>query len=58
MKDKIFDPFVTTKEEGSGLGLAIAARVLDAHGGFMEVRDGSQGGAEFRILLPIKAHPT
>jgi signal transduction histidine kinase len=55
MKDKIFDPFVTTKEGGSGLGLAIAARVVDAHGGFIEVKDRDMGGAEFRILLPLKA---
>jgi signal transduction histidine kinase len=52
MKEKIFEPFVTTKEGGSGLGLAIAARVVDAHGGLLEVARGTRGGAEFRVLLP------
>ncbi len=53
MKEKIFNPFVTTKEQGSGLGLAIAARVVDAHEGFIEVHDGEGGGAEFRVMLPL-----
>jgi two-component system, NtrC family, sensor histidine kinase HydH len=57
LKDKIFNPFVTTKEQGSGLGLAIAARVVDAHDGLIELRDAQGGGAEFTILLPIANGP-
>lgn len=54
MRDKIFDPFVTTKEGGTGLGLAIAARVVDAHEGMIELSERAGGGAEFRILLPAR----
>lgn len=54
MRDKIFDPFVTTKEGGTGLGLAIAARVVDAHQGMIELLERAGGGAEFRILLPAR----
>jgi len=58
MRDKIFDPFVTTKEGGTGLGLAIAARVVDAHHGMIELSERSGGGAEFRILLPTRQQPS
>jgi two-component system, LuxR family, sensor kinase FixL len=52
-RDKIFEPFYTTKAKGTGLGLAIARRVIDAHGGRIAVSDtaGSQG-ALFLITLP------
>ena len=52
LRERIFDPFFTTRDGGSGLGLSIAARIVDAHGGFIEVTTGSQGGAVFRIVLP------
>jgi len=52
LRERIFDPFFTTRDGGSGLGLSIAARIVDAHGGFIEVTNGSQGGAVFRIVLP------
>ena len=49
--ERIFDPFVTTKDEGTGLGLSIAARIVDEHGGHIEaINDDS--GVVFRILLP------
>mgnify|MGYP001766866601 CR=1 FL=1 len=52
LREKIFDPFVTTREGGTGMGLAIVTRVLDAHQGLVELTDRPGGGAEFRILLP------
>ena len=36
-REKIFEPFYTTKAKGTGLGLAIARRVIDAHGGRIAV---------------------
>lgn len=48
----IFEPFHTTKPQGTGLGLSIAARIVESHGGRLEARNHSQGGAEFTIDLP------
>jgi two-component system sensor kinase FixL len=47
-----FEPFFTTKTKGTGLGMAIARRILEAHGGHIEIGDQSLGGAEFVITLP------
>ncbi len=53
LRDKIFNPFYTTKSHGTGLGLSIAARIADQHRGFIEVEDAPEGGAVFRIYLPL-----
>ena len=51
IRDRLFDPFVTTKPGGSGLGLSIVQRAVQAHGGLVTV---SQAGEEtrFTIVLP------
>ena len=51
--DKVFEPFFTTKEEGTGLGLSIASRIVDEHGGVLDVTSRENGGATFIITLPI-----
>ncbi len=54
LEDRIFEPFVTDKEQGAGLGLAIVKRVVEANGGRVELTngDGSSGvGAEFRVYF-------
>ncbi len=53
LRDKVFNPFYTTKPDGTGLGLSIAARIADQHKGFIEVDDAPDGGALFRIYLPV-----
>ncbi len=53
LRERIFDPFVTTREEGTGLGLPVAARIADAHRGFIETRNLEPVGVEFRVLLPV-----
>ena len=50
--ERIFDPFVTTKEQGVGLGLSIASRIVEQHGGFIEVKNMEQGGVAFEVFLP------
>ncbi len=54
IQDKIFQPFFSTKEEGTGLGLSIAARIVEEHGGRLEVTSQEGQGATFRITLPYK----
>ncbi len=48
----IFDPFVSTKHHGTGLGLAISHRIVEEHGGLLEVENRRAGGALFRVVLP------
>jgi len=51
--DRIFDPFFTTKPpgKGTGLGLAIVHRIVESHGGRIEVENASTG-ARFRVRMP------
>jgi PAS domain S-box-containing protein len=53
--DKIFDPFFTTKKqgEGSGLGLDIVKKIIDKHGGSIDVRSELGEGTSFLITLPM-----
>ncbi len=53
-RDKIFDPYFTTKEFASGMGLSLTYAVLKRNRGFIEADSGSLGGARFRIYLPVK----
>lgn len=53
IREKVFQPFFTTKEEGSGLGLSISTRIIEEHGGSLDLT--SKGnGATFIITLPVK----
>lgn len=52
--DKIFYPFYTTKDRGTGLGLAIALKIVEDHGGKINVHsDGSGMGTTFQVTLPL-----
>lgn len=52
IRGRLFEPFVTTKPEGTGLGLYLSRRVVQEHGGRLEMGTGSLGGALFRVVLP------
>ncbi|MDB4956188.1 MAG: integral rane sensor signal transduction histidine kinase [Myxococcales bacterium] len=54
IKDKIFDPFYTTKEGqgGTGLGLAVVSGIVKEHDGWIDVEDSDGGGTVFRVYLP------
>jgi len=59
MKEKIFDPYFTTKHKsnmhsGTGLGLFIAHQNMQDHGGAIEVMNNEHGGAKFILTLPDK----
>ena len=49
---EVFNPFFSTKEEGSGLGLSIAARIVEEHGGWLDLEPHAGEGAIFKIILP------
>jgi signal transduction histidine kinase len=53
LRARIFEPFFTTKEEGSGLGLSIAFRIVEDHGGRLDLESREGQGAEFSLILPV-----
>jgi signal transduction histidine kinase len=55
IKDKIFQPFFTTKPsgQGTGLGLSLSYDIVKAHGGELKVETNENEGATFTIMLPI-----
>lgn len=57
LRDRLFEPYVTTKPEGTGLGLAIVHRIVVEHGGEILHGDAAGGGALFTVILPV-AGPT
>ncbi len=52
-RERLFEPFFTTRGEGSGLGLAIVRQVAEAHGGWVECAPRSEGGSCFTLYLPF-----
>jgi signal transduction histidine kinase len=56
--DRMFNPFFTTRASGTGLGLAIVHRIVDAHGGHINVNNGPLGGARVELCLPPEPTPT
>jgi signal transduction histidine kinase len=55
LREKIFDPFMTTKEvgEGTGLGLSVCRGIVEAAGGVIAVDPSYEGGARFYVELPV-----
>ena len=51
IRQRIYEPFFTTKHDGTGLGLAISRSIAAAHGGTVDLRP-TQRGAKFRVMLP------
>ncbi|MDO8947524.1 MAG: HAMP domain-containing sensor histidine kinase [Desulfocapsaceae bacterium] len=53
MQNVLFEPFRTSKARGAGLGLAVCKKIVDGCGGSIELRNGTDGGAECIVRLPI-----
>jgi signal transduction histidine kinase len=54
-RERIFEPFHTTKADGTGLGLAIVQRVVEAHAGEVEVSSEEGRGSSFRLRFPLSS---
>ncbi len=52
--NRIFDPFFTTRPTGTGLGLSITKRIVEEHGGRIEVESRRGSGATFKIYIPLQ----
>ena len=52
-RERVFRPFVTTRDRGTGLGLALVQKIVVTHNGRIQVAAAPGGGASFQILLPL-----
>ncbi|MBI5641845.1 MAG: HAMP domain-containing protein [Deltaproteobacteria bacterium] len=55
VKQRLFEPYFSTKRSGTGLGLAIVSNIIADHNGYIRVKDNTPSGTRFVIELPIKA---
>jgi signal transduction histidine kinase len=58
LRERIFEPFFSTKEEGVGFGLALAQHAVEEHDGTLTLEDGAGTGAVFVVELPLAAPGT
>src|SRR3954471_19604394 len=54
--ERLFEPYVTTRAKGTGLGLAIVKKIMEEHGGTVELLAGEMGGALVRLGFPVRGN--
>ncbi len=55
MQARVFEPFYTSKQKGVGLGLSVSKKIVDAHGGRIELESRPDQGCMFTVILPCRA---
>ena len=55
-RDRIFDPYFTTRNDGTGMGLALCEKIVRQHDGTIDLKTGAEGTA-FSVILPINEKP-
>lgn len=53
LRDRVFEPLATGRRRGMGLGLAVCKRIVEAHGGTLEVGQSDLGGASLKVRYPL-----
>ena len=53
VRERVFEPFVSTKPDGIGIGLSICRTIVEAHGGKIALDTGTKCGAGFRFSVPV-----
>ena len=56
--ERIFELYYSTRDGGTGLGLAISRRIIEEHGGFIEVQSVKGKGSQFSVYLPLERKET
>lgn len=56
-REKVFDLYYSTTKDGSGLGLATSKRIVEEHGGFIQVESETDKGSQFSVFLPCVTEP-
>ena len=56
MKNRLFEPFATSKPDGMGIGLSISKSIIDAHQGEIRAMDNDSAGTVFTFTLPVEVH--
>lgn len=54
IRERIFEPFMSTKDFGTGLGLSVSYSIIEAHGGKLDLSSVNGHGACFRVVLPLE----
>ena len=57
VRERLFQPFVTTKSDGMGVGLSVCRAIVEAHGGELHGGDAAGGGTVFRFTVPRPEGP-